>query len=113
MKKAFSDRDTELTLYWELVEFPEEKTSLKKFGVDTTKNYRTKIDKCSQCNSRKISKIEVLGAYDGALFWNCEDCLKLHLRFSPAYTEKLLRKARCLWSNPNDWGETGRHEELD
>ena len=113
MKKASSDKTTELTLYDELIEFPEEQSSLKKFGVDSTKNYRTKINRCTQCNGKNIIKLEVLGAYNGTLFWNCNDCLKLHLRFGAAYTEKLLKRARNLWTNPNDWGETGRKDTLD
>ncbi len=109
MKKGSSDKDTELTFYQDLIEHPEERGILKKFGVDSTKSYRNKVDKCSKCGSREITKLEVLGAYDGTLFWNCDDCLALHLRFSPGYTEKLLRKAKALWTNPSDWTEEGRN----
>lgn len=108
MPKSRTNQNTELTFYDDLIEYPEERGILKKFGVDGSKSYRTKIEKCTQCNSREISKLEVLGAYNGTLFWNCDDCLTLHLRFSSSYTEQLLRRAKNFWTNPNDWTEEGR-----
>ena len=100
--------DTELTFYSDLIEHPEAKTALKKFGVKDTKNYRKPINMCKKCGGTHITQLEVLGAYNGALFWHCEECLTLHLRFSARYTESLLKKAKGLWCNPNDWGETER-----
>ena len=108
MPKPVSDKNTELTFYQDLIEYPEARGILKQFGVDTSKSYRSKVDKCTACGSPNITKLEVLGAYDGTLFWNCEDCLNLHLRFSRSHTERLLRKASRFWTNPNDWTEEVR-----
>jgi hypothetical protein len=104
--------DTELTFYSDLIEYPEAKTALKKFGVENTKPYRKPINMCKHCGGVHITQLEVLGAYNGALFWHCEECLTLHLRFSARYTESLLRKAKGTWFNPNDWGDIER-EDLD
>jgi hypothetical protein len=43
-----------------------------------------------------MKDVEVLGAYDGPLFWECETCGIQLLRFSRRTTDKHLRKVEEL-----------------
>jgi hypothetical protein len=66
--------------------------------------------KCLECKSKDIIGVEVMGSYDGILFWECEECEHPILRFREDKTEKYLQLAKGLWTNPNDWGYCPRSE---
>ena len=68
---------------------------------------RTFVDKpevCPHCQSDKISGIEVMGAQNDILLWECTKCLCLYLRYDKLHTEKELEIASVFWTNPKDWG---------
>jgi len=44
-----------------------------------------------------MKDVEVLGAYDGPLFWECGTCGIQLLRFSRRTTDKHLRKVKGLY----------------
>ena len=60
--------------------------------------------KCPKCKSRNILGVEIMGAYDGILFWECDICEYTILRFKPEKTEEYLQLAKGVWTNPSDWG---------
>ena len=97
----------EIAVYEDLIEMPKARTFLGKIGVDGTKHWHKKIHHCRQCESSEIIPLQILGAHDEPLFWDCNNCGYTHLRFTKGYTEQLLKKASKLWSNPNDWGVRG------
>ena len=80
---------------------------LSAIGIYGTKFYRLKPKHCDECGSHKINALEVLGASDKPLFWECRKCDKLWLKFSKIYTECRLNRMRGSYSNQNDWGEKG------
>ncbi len=67
---------------------------------------------CPHCSSPHIAGVEVVGAFDGILFWQCEECREYLLRFGYAKTlNKLDDSAELLididewekvWKNPPD-----------
>jgi ribosomal protein L37AE/L43A len=63
---------------------------------------------CPKCNSEKMLGVEVMGAYDGILFWECHQCDDIVLRFQGKTTQKYLRLAKGVWTNPSDWGYVPR-----
>ena len=65
---------------------------------------KEKPKKCPSCKSKKIQGVEVMGTYEGTLFWECEDCDAAVLRFEENKTEEYLQLAKGLWTNPSDWG---------
>ena len=75
---------------------------------DSLKNpqdiHKSRPRKCSRCKSSKILGVEIIGAYDGILFWECDVCENTILRFKEELTEKYLQLAKGLWTNPSDWG---------
>ena len=100
----------EFTLFEDMVEYPEAKSLLGQMGISGTKKYSKEIPECISCGSNEIVPLEILGAHKGPLFWDCVECGHTHLRFTRPYTERLLRKASLLWTNPNDWGDTSALE---
>ena len=52
---------------------------------------------CPKCQSTRIAGMEILGAYIGALLWECEDCKIRMLRFSAMDTAELLDRANDLF----------------
>tara|TARA_R100000152_G_scaffold2397_1_gene806 strand:+ start:1879 stop:2205 length:327 start_codon:yes stop_codon:yes gene_type:complete len=65
---------------------------------------KARPNKCKRCGGVKILGIEIMGAYDGILFWECDICENTILRFKKENTEKYLENAKGLWTNPSDWG---------
>ena len=77
--------------------------------VDNLKADRKHICKkrpvsCDKCSSNYIIGVEVMGSYDGILFWECDECENTILRFKADTTERYLQLAKGLWTNLNDWG---------
>jgi hypothetical protein len=60
------------------------------------KSFPDKPATCPHCYSEKMKDVEVLGAYNGPLFWECEHCSVQLLRFSKRTTDKHLNKLKDL-----------------
>ena len=86
------------------LKYTPKKKILDQIGIKGTKVYKKPIDKCHYCSSDDIVMLEILGAGDEALFWMCQGCGELHLRFGPRKTEGLLKKAYGSFTNPKTWG---------
>ena len=65
---------------------------------------KNKPEICPKCFSTDIKGVEVMGSYEGTLFWECYDCDSAILRFEENRTEAYLQLAKGLWTNPQDWG---------
>ena len=66
--------------------------------------HKKRPSKCTRCKSSNVLGVEIMGAYDGILFWECDICENTILRFKKDLTEKYLQLAKGLWTNPSDWG---------
>ena len=94
---------TEMTVYEDLV-IKKAKTCLKSLGIESRdKVYKVKPKKCTYCGTKKIVRIEVLGAYKGTLFWECSECETLFCKLPKRETEKYLQKSKEGWTNRSDW----------
>lgn len=67
--------------------------------IKGTKRWRKEPPKvCPYCSKEDcITGVEVIAAYDGALFWECEECGEKLLRFTKATTAKHLAKTDGLY----------------
>lgn len=83
---------------------------VENIGIEDDKAYRTKPGKCPSCSKKSMAAIEVLGAFEDSLLWQCLKCGDRFLRLSRTKTVKLLEDATSAWTNPNDWGETEDRE---
>ena len=93
-----------LTICGDLVCFPEKKDMVSRVGILGTKHFTKKPDKCPCCNSEAIMGIEVLGAYPGAIIWQCMKCDERYLKFTKKVTNTLLLKVKDTYTVPDDWG---------
>ena len=75
-----------------------------------TKNKISKVKPkhCDKCDCQDMLGVEVMGAYDGILFWECHQCESVVLRFQEKTTKKYLKLAKGVWTNPSDWGYVPR-----
>ena len=94
--------DTELILYSDL-KISDEGGFLNELGIVDTKVYKTKPEVCSDCNSKLVIGLEVLGARDGILFWICDDCENLHLKYSQRHTERCIEVSKGFWTDKKAW----------
>tara|TARA_R100000458_G_C8271343_1_gene246055 strand:- start:903 stop:1235 length:333 start_codon:yes stop_codon:yes gene_type:complete len=65
---------------------------------------------CSECESRSIVDLDVLGSDKSPLFWVCLECDALYLKYSLEVTLDVLTVAAGTWTNPNDWGWRDKDE---
>lgn len=78
---------------------------LDKFDIDCAKAFRKKPKECPHCTCVDLHDVEILGAYDGSLLWECDYCHKFLLRFTRRTTEKHLQKAKDLLIDVSNWEE--------
>jgi len=93
-----------LTICGDLVCFPEKRDMVSKIGVLGTKRFGTRPENCPCCNSEAIMGIEVIGAHEGSIIWQCMKCDERYLRFSKIKTNRLLETVKDTYTVPEDWG---------
>ena len=81
---------------------------LDKIGVEDDKTYKKKPIECPSCSKKSIAGLEILGAHDSSLIWQCMKCGDRFLKLSRTRTLNLLEDATSAWTNPNDWGKTDK-----
>ena len=67
------------------------------------KPFKHKPKQCPNCESKKLDGLEIIGAGEGAIFWECDNCMFKFLKYSIEDTLELLRDAEEYWYNPRDW----------
>jgi len=78
---------------------------IEKIGIEDVKSYKTRPKECPSCSKKNMAGLEVLGAYNSSLIWQCMGCGDRFLKLNRTRTLKLLEDATSAWTNPNDWGE--------
>jgi len=74
------------------------KGMFEELGIRGTKRWKKEPPpECPYCGQTKIQGIEIIGAKEGPLFWECEDCQQKLLRYTKETTEKYLAKTSELW----------------
>ena len=81
---------------------------LDKIGVEDTKTYEKRPKECPSCAKKSMAGLEILGAYDSSLIWQCMKCGDRFLKLSRTRTLNLLEDATSAWTNQNDWGVTNK-----
>ena len=73
------------------------KEIFEKLEIKGSKRYKDAPEKCNVCSHTEIIGIELLGAKNGVLYWECERCQERFLKFTKQTTIKHLHKASKLW----------------
>ena len=99
-----------LTICGDLVCFPNKPDMVSKIGILASKRFATKPEGCPCCNSEAVMGIEVLGAYEGSLIWQCMKCDERYLKFTKDKTNKFLELVKDTYTCPEDWGYYPKEE---
>ena len=75
------------------------------FNIQGTKISSDEPSECYYCGSENIIGVEVIGAIDGPIIWECGHCKEHMLRFSRAKTERLLESAPQIDLTEKEWEE--------
>jgi hypothetical protein len=74
------------------------KNIFKQIGFVITKTWKKEPpESCLKCDCDSIKGVEILGAYEGALYWECSSCNEAYLRFTKQTTIKYLEKTVNLF----------------
>jgi hypothetical protein len=75
------------------------------FNIQGKKVSKEEPTECYYCGSEKIIGIEVIGAIEEPVIWECGHCKEHMLRFSRAKTERLLQSAPEIDITEREWEE--------
>ena len=70
--------------------------------------YKNNPNHCPSCNDRCVVGVEIMGAKDGILLWECEGCQAMFLKYTADKTEIELQQAKNYWTNASDWAYVPR-----
>ena len=79
---------------------------IKGFNIKGTKQSLECPKYCYYCGNDHIIGIEIIGAIEEALIWECSLCNSHMLKFSEEKTERLLQKAPELDITMEEWEKT-------
>jgi ribosomal protein L37AE/L43A len=100
---VFKELSTKMILVEDLIEKIRGRL-LDKLVKDQNMIYKESPHNCPKCNSNEIVGVEIMGARNGVLLWECDNCLEMFLKFDAEETEIELQSAKGYWTNPGDWG---------
>lgn len=100
MKKLLA---TKMILVEELVDSIKGRL-LDKIVKDQGSIYKKNPRFCPECDSKDVVGVEIMGARNEVLLWECEDCYEMFLKYEAEETELDLQEAKSYWTNKNDWG---------
>ena len=86
---------------WELLKDPH--TLLEEIGLSSDKVYHNVPHKCYICEYDKFSNLSLLGVYRKPVFYECEKCGALHLRYNVDWLEGKMKALTEAYINPEDW----------
>lgn len=79
------------------------KERIKGFSIKGTKSSLETPNNCYYCGSDDIVGVEILGALDEPLIWECGHCGEHMLKYDREKTKKLLDKAPELDITKEEW----------
>ena len=69
----------------------------KKLDFRGTKRFKQVPESCNMCGSVEVIGIELIGAKEGVLYWECSLCREKYLKYTKVTTMKYLKIASELW----------------
>tara|TARA_R110002074_G_scaffold16068_3_gene54097 strand:+ start:598 stop:870 length:273 start_codon:yes stop_codon:yes gene_type:complete len=73
------------------------------FNIRGKKQSLNQPEYCYRCVSDDIAGIEIIGAMEEPLIWECNSCGNHMLKFSEEKTEKLLQRAPEISLTTEEW----------
>jgi len=76
---------------------------LQEIGLESNRVYRKVPNKCYVCSCDEFSYLSILGVYNKPLFYECEECGALHLKYKQSWIEVKMLALKDAYINPEDW----------
>jgi hypothetical protein len=76
---------------------------LKEIGLASSRVYNHVPGQCFICKHDKFSNLSLLGVYRKPVFYECEECGALHLRYEKGWIVDKMKKLKNVYINPEDW----------
>lgn len=91
-------------MYWREPPAKKGDKMVEDLGITCKEVFKKHPDGCAYCGGTDIIGLEVYGSgIDSPLFWSCEECEGLLLKYTIDTTEKRLLKATEVFTVPSDW----------
>ena len=88
---------------WELLRDPH--LLLKEIGLANSKVYNHIPSNCYACKHSKFSNLSLVGVYSKPVFYECEECGALHLKYEEDWIADKVKGLKGTYTNPQDWDE--------
>ena len=109
VKQVVGDKVATVFGLWELLNDPH--TLLEQIGLSSTRVYNHVPSRCYVCKHDKFSNLSLIGVYRKPVFYECEECGALHLRYKQDWLEGRMKALKDAYITPEDWkGEPPRDE---
>ena len=96
---------------WSLIKNPHE--LLEKIGLSSSRVYHQVPSKCYVCEHDEFSNLSLIGVYRKPVFYECDKCGALHLRYKQDWLEAKFNNLQDAYINPQDWENEPPPEEYN
>ena len=101
VKRVVGDKIATVFGLWELLNAPH--ALLEQIGLSSARVYSHVPSRCYVCEHDKFSNLSLLGVYRKPVFYECEECGALHLRYEKGWIVDKMKKLKNVYINPEDW----------
>ena len=101
--KLIGDKVAAIFGLWSLIDKPH--ALLKEIGLNNRHVYHDVPNECYVCGGHSFSNLSILGIYSKPVFYECEKCSALHLKYDQDWLEGQFGGLKDVWVNPLDWEE--------
>ena len=99
--KVVGDKIATVFGLWELLQNPHE--LLEKIGLGSGRVYHNVHSKCYVCEHHEFSNLSLVGVYRKPVFYECNKCGALHLRYKQKWLEGKFANLQDAYIYPEDW----------
>ena len=86
---------------------------LKEIGLSSSKVYKRVPYQCYICGHKRFSNLSLLGVYKKPVFYECEECGALHLKYEEDWIADKVKGLKGTYINPQDWDEEPPRSEYN
>ena len=111
ISQVVGDKTATVFGLWELFNDPHQ--LLEEIGVSNSRVYDDIPSGCYVCKHTKFSNLSLIGVYSKPLFYECEECGALHLRYNQEWLEAKMLGLKDAYINPLDWVDEPPRDEFN
>ena len=101
VNKIMEDKVATVFGLWPLFRTPS--ILLKEIGLVNNTVYTAVPAECSVCKRHKFSNLSLIGVYKKPIFYECEKCGALYLKYKQEWLENKINILKDIYINSEDW----------